>query len=150
MDRFGIKKMMYFDALTFIASISSTDSQLGRLPPALCRVPAMPYGWFIFVCYGSALYADRLVKSIYLRSIAWSDEEVTATLSMGTSLDHVVSILAALAGGFVWARWGSQWVFFMAALFSLGNLYVAFRVRPEKEQEAARLQRQKAQDAAAM
>lgn len=56
---------------------------------------------------------------------------------MGVSLDHVVSILAAICGGFVWSQWGSHWVFFMAAAFSLGNLYVALRVQPEKEQAEA-------------
>jgi len=78
-----------------------------------------------------------MVKSIYLRSIAWNHDEVTSILSMGISLDHVVSILAAFAGGYVWSQWGSHWVFFLAAVFSLGNLYVAYRVQPDQEKEVA-------------
>jgi len=78
-----------------------------------------------------------MVNSIYLRSIAWDHEEVTSTLSMGISLDHVVSILAAIAGGYVWTKWGSHWVFFIAAAFSLGNLYVAYCVQPDKEKALA-------------
>ncbi|MDD3242110.1 MAG: MFS transporter [Eubacteriales bacterium] len=134
MDRFGIKKMMFVDALTFIGvyilyGLVVLGINNGTLPST---------GWPVFAIY-TLFVLDRMsmqigmVKSIYLRSIALEPGEVTATLSMGTSLDHVVSILAAIAGGFVWANWGSHWVFFMAAAFSLGNLVIAFLVKPEKE-----------------
>jgi predicted MFS family arabinose efflux permease len=83
-----------------------------------------------------------MVNSIYLRSIAWDHDEVTSTLSMGISLDHVVSILAAVAGGYVWTKWGSQWVFFLAAAFSVGNLVVARCVQPEKEKAVAEKMRE--------
>ena len=69
-----------------------------------------------------------VVKSVYLRSIAVKPEEITATLSTGTSLDHVVAIIAAQISGVVWTVWGPQWVFFLAAFFSLGNLFVAWRI----------------------
>jgi hypothetical protein len=70
-----------------------------------------------------------VVKSVYLRSIAVNKEEITNVLSTGISLDHVVSILAAQLAGFIWTIWGPQWVFFLAAFFSLGNLFVAWRVQ---------------------
>ncbi len=129
-DRFGVKRMLYVDALTFIFVYVAYGFVVwgivgGALPGA---------GWPVFLIY--ALFVlDRLsmqvgvVKSVYLRSIALSQAEVTATLSMGTSLDHAVSILAAQFSGFIWTFWGPQWVFFMAAFFSLGNLLVAWRVR---------------------
>ena len=62
---------------------------------------------------------------------------MTATLSTGVSLDHIVSILAATAGGFVWQYWGSQWVFFIAAFLSLINIAVAWLVKPERERAHA-------------
>ena len=95
--------------------------------------------WMVYALF----VMDRLsmqismVKSVYLRSIARRDDEVTATLSTGLSLDHAVTIVAAVAGGYIWSAWGSHWVFFMAAFFSLGNLVVAWRVRPEEEREQA-------------
>ncbi|MDD2502578.1 MAG: hypothetical protein PHG58_01800 [Clostridia bacterium] len=78
-----------------------------------------------------------MVRSVYLRYIAWDEDEVTTTLSTGVSLDHIVSILEAIAGGFIWTQLGSHWVFFLAAVFSMGNLYAAIRVRPEQERETA-------------
>jgi MFS family permease len=143
MDRFGIKKMMYLDALTFIIIYIIYGFVVwgiveGVLPDHGWSV------WFIYLLYISDRLSMQIgmVNSIYLRSIAVDPEEVTATLSTGISLDHFVSITAALAGGAIWATWGSQWVFFLAAAFSLGNLYVAIKVQPEKEQEEARIQRE--------
>ena len=72
-----------------------------------------------------------IVRSVYLRSIAQNPEEVTQVLSTGTSLDHFVSIIAAQLCGLVWTFWGPYWVFFLAAAFSLGNLFVAWRIKTE-------------------
>ena len=143
MDRYGIKKMMYLDALTFIIIYII----YGFVVLGIVEGVLPDHGWsvgFIYLLY----ICDRLsmqigmVNSIYLKSIAVNPEEITATLSTGISLDHFVSITAALAGGVVWATWGSHWVFFLAAVFSLGNLYVAIKVQPEKEQEEARINRE--------
>lgn len=138
MDRFGIKKMMYVDALTFIGvyvlyGLVVMGITSGKLPSQ---------GWPVFAIYG-LFVLDRMsmqigmVNAIYLRSIAFDPGEVTATLSMGTSLDHVVSILAAIAGGFIWTDLGSHWVFFLAAAFSLGNLLIAYLVKPDQERRRA-------------
>ena len=128
-DRFGVKKMMYLDALTFIFIYIIYGMVVwgitGKVLPGA--------GWPVFAIY--ALFVlDRLsmqigvVKSIYLRSIAVSKEDITSALSTGTSLDHVVAILAAQLSGLVWTVCGPQWVFFMAAFFSLGNLFVAWKI----------------------
>jgi len=138
MDRFGIKNMMYIDAISFVVvyfiygfvvwGISS-----GTLPKEGLTV------WIVY----SLFVLDRLsmqigmVNSIYVRSITLNKKEVTSILSTGISLDHVFSIIAGVAGGFIWVNFGSQWIFFIAAALSLGNVYVAYRVQPEKEKEEA-------------
>jgi predicted MFS family arabinose efflux permease len=138
LDRFGVKRMMYIEAFAFIIIYILYGLIVWGITANL--LPSQ--GWAVWIVY-LLFVMDRLsmqmamVKAVYLRSIAIDEEEVTSTLSMGVSLDHVVSISAALAGGFVWSQWGSQWVFFLAAAFSLGNLYVAIRVQPDKEKEAA-------------
>jgi MFS family permease len=143
MDRFGIKRMMYLDALTFIG----VYIVYGFLVWGIVSGVLPDHGWSIWMVY-LLFISDRLsmqigmVNSIYLRSIAWDHDEVTSTLSMGISLDHVVSIIAAIAGGYIWSKWGSQWVFFLAAAFSLGNLFVAYRVQPEKEMAVAERMRE--------
>ncbi len=129
-DRFGIKRMMYVDALTFIfVYIIYGFVVWGVYSQTLPGI-----GWPVLLIY-ILFIMDRLsmqigvVKSVYLKSISVTKEEITATLSTGTSLDHVVSILAAQLSGLIWTIWGPQWVFFMAATFSLGNLFVAWRAK---------------------
>jgi MFS family permease len=142
MDKFGIKRMMYVDAITFIG----VYILYGVVVWAITSGALPKDGWSAWIVY-LLFILDRLsmqigmVKSIYMRSIAWNQEEITSTLSMGVSLDHVVSIIAAIAGGYVWSQWGSHWVFFFAAAFSLGNLYVAYRVQPDKEKAIAEAMR---------
>ena len=145
MDKYGIKSMMYFDALTFIIVYLIYGVMVWGIETAYLS----SQGWAVWTIY--LLYiADRLsmqigmVNSVYLRSIAVNKDEITPTLSMGVSLDHIVSIIAAMIGGYIWTKWGSHWVFFLAALFSVGNLYIASKVQPEEEAAAAELLRTKA------
>jgi MFS family permease len=138
MDRYGIKKMMYLDALTFIIIYAI----YGFVVWGISTHDISNLVWPVFGVYGLFIL-DRLsmqigvVNAVYLRSISWNNDEVTQTLSTGTSLDHVVSIIAASLCGLIWVHWGAQWVFFVASIFSLGNLYVAARVRPEEEKAVA-------------
>ncbi|MGI6315940.1 MAG: MFS transporter [Christensenellales bacterium] len=137
-DRLGIKKMLFVEALAFIGVYTVYGFTVWGITGQWFSHVNVP----MIIVY--ALFVlDRLsmqlgiVRTVYLRSIALRDTDITATLSMGTSLDHVVSILAAYAGGIIWTVWGSQWVFFMAAAFSLGNLIVAILVKPDKERKQA-------------
>jgi ABC-type phosphate transport system permease subunit len=147
MDHFGIKRMMYLDALTFIGVYIVYGFVVWGITAGLLPNHGLAVGavYLLFVLDRLSMQIG-MVNAIYLRSIAWNNDEVTSTLSMGISLDHMVSILAAIAGGFVWTRLGSQWVFFLAAAFSLGNVYVAIRVQPEKEKAIAEKMRSSAQN----
>lgn len=134
-DRLGIRLMMYVDALSFIV----VYVLYGFVVWGIAENAIPSSGWPVIVVY--ALFVlDRLsmqvgiVKSVYLKSIAENTEEITAVLSTGISLDHVVAILAAQLSGFIWTAFGPQWVFFMAAFFSLGNLFVASKIeKPHKD-----------------
>ncbi len=132
MDRFGIKIMMYADALSFIVVYVIYGFVVWALSSSL--LPGN--GWPVMIVY-LLFVLDRLsmqigiVKSVYLKSIAVSPNDVTAALSTGISLDHIVSIVAAQFSGMIWVSWGPQWVFFLAAFFSLGNLFVAWRIPKE-------------------
>lgn len=129
-DKFGIKKMMYVDALTFIVIYTIYGIVVWALDTG-----TMTINTSVVLLVYILFISDRLsmqigmVKSVYLRSIALNEEHVTAALSTGISLDHIVAIIAAMIGGVIWTTYGGQWVFFMAAFFSLGNLYVAYKIK---------------------
>lgn len=128
-DRFGIKVMMFVDALSFIfvyviyGCVVWGISQ-GFLPNEGISVMVV---YVLFILDRMSMQIG-MVKSVYLRSIALNPTDITPTLSTGTSLDHIVAIIAAIICGYIWTNFGSHWVFFLAATFSLGNLYVAFQI----------------------
>ena len=136
-DRFGVKKLLYVDAFSFL---------------------------FVYLCYGvltqlinngilakagitvlltcALIVVDRLssqmgiIRTIYLKSIARSDSEVTPTLSLAMMMDHIVSILVGITGGVIWVKFGSQYIFFTVAALSFVNLAVAILVKEPRKIEA--------------
>lgn len=131
-DRLGISRMLYLNAFAFIFVYIIYGFVVWGITARL--IPSA--GWPVIAVY-VLFVTDRLsmqlgvVKSVYLRQIAVTSEEVTQVLSTGISLDHIVSILAAQLSGLVWTFWGSQWVFFLAAFFSLGNVLAAKKADEE-------------------
>lgn len=129
MDRFGIKTMLYADALSFIA----VYLVYGILAAGYHEGWLSRFGWAVIPAY-LIVVLDRmstqmgLVRTVYLQAIAVKPSDITPTLSVGISLDHIVTIVCAALGGAIWGAWGPQYIFFIAALLSLVNLYVAARV----------------------
>ena len=66
-----------------------------------------------------------MVHSYMMRSIAVDPSEVTQTLSVGLSVDHVMAIIASPIMGLIWSAWGVQYVFYLAALPVLFQLAAA-------------------------
>ncbi len=129
-DKLGIKKMMYLDALSFIFIYLLYGFVVWGITDKFFPET----GWTVLVVY-ALFILDRLsmnigvVKSVYIKHIALKPSDVGPTLSTGISLDHIVSIIAAQISGFIWMTFGPQWVFFIAAFLSLGNLIVAYKVK---------------------
>jgi hypothetical protein len=130
LDRFGIKAMLYADALSFIG----VYLLYGLLSAGFASGALAHVGVPLFLAY-VIFILDRmstqmgLVRTVYLRTIALSPADITPNLSLGLSFDHTVSIICAYLGGMIWVSWGPQYIFFLAAALSLVNLYVAVRVQ---------------------
>jgi MFS family permease len=125
-DRFGIKKMLYVDAFSFIMvyilyGLVSAGFHTGFL--AKTGLPVILV--FILFVIDRMSMQMGLIRSLYLRNIAIRPEDIAPTLTLGQSMDHVVSISCAALGGLVWSIWGPQYVFFLAALMSVINYVVA-------------------------
>lgn len=129
MDTYGIKKMLYLDALSFIGvyfiyGFLSMGYVNGSIKTAGIGV-ALAYGIFIIDRMSTQM---GLVRTVYLRKIALQPSDITPTLTLGQSMDHFVSIICAYLGGIIWSVWGPQYIFFIAGLLSFVNLYVAYKV----------------------
>jgi len=132
-DRHGYKRMMVVESICFVAVYLLLGLTVlgftGEFLPINSLSCFLVY--FIYILDKLSMQFG-MVKAVYLRDIAKGDSDITATLSTGTSLDHVVSISAALLGGAVWTALGAYWVFFMAAGFSALNLLVVRGIKTKK------------------
>lgn len=84
---------------------------------------------FVVVCcvfvLDAILFIAGLARTVYIKSISDNREEVTSTLSTGISINHLISIVIAVAGGLLWERLGMETLFSLAAVFGLGSLLFA-------------------------
>ncbi len=129
MDKFGIRKMLFADAISFIGVYVLYGLLSGGYSSGMIAVTGLPvlFAYIIFIMDRMSTQLG-LVRTIYLKSIAVKESDITPTLSLGISMDHVVSIACAYAGGIIWTVWGPQYIFYLAAALSLVNLFVAFKV----------------------
>jgi MFS family permease len=120
-DRFGYKPVMVADTLLLVA-VCFFYGFSHRLFPA--RIA------YAVVCVNYVLDAvislASMASSVYVKDLAASQEEVTSTLYTGVSVNHVISIFIALAGGWIWRETGIEVLFSISAFLGLLNsLYAA-------------------------
>jgi predicted MFS family arabinose efflux permease len=125
-DNFGIRRVMTAEALAFVAvyiAYGFLSRWVNNNVVMLTGIGMMLVYLLNIVDRMSAQFA--MVRSIYMRSIALSPEDVTPSLTLGMAIDHVVAIIGSYLCGLVWFRWGPEFVFLIAGLLSLVNLVAA-------------------------
>lgn len=87
----------------------------------------------IFYLFDQMLFSVGMARSMYMKKIAIQDSDIQPTLSAGVTIDHIFSILIALLGGFIWNRFGFQYVFLLGVVIASVNFFVAIQVKvPQK------------------
>jgi MFS family permease len=137
-DRFGAARIMMVEAgaffLVYIAygflSGHIHNARLEHAASGLLIENFAAAGIVVILAFGLKMLDFMtiqfgLVRSVYMRRIAVSDEDVTPTLSLGLSIDHILSILSAVLCGWLWHEFGPQFVFVFAAVLAVANMIVA-------------------------
>jgi MFS family permease len=94
---------------------------------------------YLLVCINfvldSIISLASMASNVYVRDIASSQEELTATLSTGVSVNHLISIAIALLGGWLWERTGIEVLFSLSAFLGILNSVYAATIKtvPRKE-----------------
>ncbi|OGO79498.1 MAG: MFS transporter [Clostridiales bacterium GWB2_37_7] len=85
-------------------------------------------------CYilDQLLTAAGMARSTYIKKIATCPEDVSPTLSMGISMDHVVSMVVPWLGGLVWNAFGYEMVFVLGAFIAAANLFITRYIKIEE------------------
>jgi predicted MFS family arabinose efflux permease len=84
-----------------------------------------------FFCYilDQMLMAVTMARATYLQKIAVAPEDVSQTLTMGVSIDHIFSVSIAVLGGLVWLKWGYQYIFLAGAVIAVVNFFSALQIK---------------------
>ena len=91
--------------------------------------------FIVFICYvvDQLLLSVSMARATYLQKIAVKPEDVTQTLTMGVSIDHIFSIAVAVSGGFIWLKWGYKYVFLMGAIIAVINFFSALQIKTKAQ-----------------
>jgi len=127
-DRLGERVILMADAVVLIL-ICLGYGFASRLPLAH---PAH----LVYACYvlDQVIFACSMARATYLDKIAESESDVHASLSVGVSIDHAVSMSIPALGGLLWVQSGYPAVFVAAACIAVCNFTAAsFLKVPHRE-----------------
>ncbi len=80
----------------------------------------------------SVLFALRVARTTYLKKIAEDPADITPTIALGITIDHVVAMSLPILSGWIWERFGFQWVFLLAGAIAVAGFFVCLRIRVPK------------------
>ena len=85
----------------------------------------------VYACYvlDNLLFATTIARSTYIDKIAEKQEDIHASLSLGVSIDHAVSMSIPALGGLLWENQGYPYVFLAAAVIAVMSCTAASFVR---------------------
>lgn len=104
----------------------------------------LPYNGAVLIicaCYvlDLTLNAVGMARATYLKKIAVEEEDVSPTLSMGISIDHIMSMFIPTIAGLVWYNGGAggyKYVFLGGAVVALVNFITTSRISINKNAKA--------------
>jgi MFS family permease len=127
-DKAGYKAVMVGDTLILIVVCILYGFAHRIFPPGVA---------FIVVCCNfvldSTISIASMASNVYVQRIASSQEEITATLSTGISVNHIISIIIALLGGWIWQQTGIEALFTLSAFLGLLNSIYAATISKNEE-----------------
>ena len=84
----------------------------------------------------SIISLASMASNVYVQDISDNADEVRATISTGVSVNHLITILIALFGGWIWKSLGIETLFILSAILGLCNSAYAATIKVKKKQQA--------------
>jgi len=114
-DRFGERTVMIVDGIALAAVCLGYGYASGLTDdPATAHFLACT----CFVC-DNLLFALGTSRAVYVSRLTESHDEITSTLAMGVSINHIASMTIPAVAGMVWISLGYERVFLAAAILAL-------------------------------
>ncbi|MBE6994191.1 MAG: hypothetical protein E7423_06105 [Ruminococcaceae bacterium] len=81
----------------------------------------------------SVISLASMASNVYVQDLSDAPEEVRATISTGVSVNHLITILIALFGGWIWTTLGVETLFMLSAVLGLCNSAYAATIKMKKK-----------------
>lgn len=78
------------------------------------------------------LFALRIARTTYLKKIAIKESDITPTLSIGISIDHLISMVFPIFSGYLWEIFGYKSVFLATCSIAILGFFICLRIKTEK------------------
>ena len=134
-DRWGYRNTMIWDTV-ILFFVCLLYGFAGNIFPAKVALAVVCINFIL----DAMISTTSLATNIYVRQLAETKDELTSTLSTGISINHLISILAAPAGGWIWMKWGVGMLFAFAAVMAIFNSLFAMTL-PKPEKKTAEIQK---------
>ncbi|MDP8206774.1 MAG: MFS transporter [Candidatus Electryonea clarkiae] len=90
--------------------------------------------WALYALYAAyiidnILFALRIARTTYLQKIADDPSDITPTISMGITIDHVVAMSLPVLSGYIWEAYGYRWVFILAGVIAFAGFFICLKIR---------------------
>ncbi len=123
-DRFGERKILIIDSalIIFLSGIYAAS------PIYLAPAAAIPVLSACFIL-DELLFSLRTARTTYLSKILEEKNDLTPTLAMGISIEHIISMTAPIGAGIIWALYGYYWVFIIAAAVAVVSGIIAAGIK---------------------
>ena len=130
-DRWEYRNTMIWDTV-ILFFVCLLYGYAGEIFPAKIALTVVCINFLL----DAMISTTSLATNIYVRQLAETKDELTSTLSTGISINHLISILAAPAGGWIWMKWGVGMLFAFAAVMAIFNSLFAMTLpKPAKKNE---------------
>jgi predicted MFS family arabinose efflux permease len=123
-DWLGERRVLATDSLMLlvVCLVYAFASDLLRAPYDL---------WLLYAAYvlDHILFALRVARTTYLKKIAVDPTDITPTISLGITIDHVVAMSLPILSGWIWEKYGHEYVFVLAGAIALAGFFICLRIR---------------------
>ena len=127
-DRFGYKIVMISDTLILVIVCFFYGFAHHIFPMNIA---------FIVCCANyvldSMISLASMASNVYVQDLADNPDEIRATISTGVSVNHFITILVALFGGWIWKTLGIETLFIISAVLGLCNSAYAATIKVNKK-----------------
>ena len=127
-DHLGERAVLVFDGLSLIF-VCIGYGYANRFTNNLTTAQQLAGACFIA---DNLLFSLGTARAVYLSRIADSPQELSSTLSLGISINHIVSMLIPIIAGIIWTQVGYERVFLGAAILAFFNAFLALFIPAHK------------------